>query len=313
MTDILTVTFNPALDLTTSIGKVEPHVKLRCKGLRRDPGGGGINVARAVTRLGGSARALFPAGGSAGRHLQELLAAEGVDCLAVESTADTREDLTVQQSGSGLQYRFLLPAEPLPEAAWRGCLELLEQLSPAPRYLVASGSLPPGAPEDLLARVAELARRRGIAFAVDSSGRPLRLALEAGVTLAKMNRRELAEISGASPDDEDALRRAALSLLGAGRAQSLLLTLAAKGARLFLQGQAFYARAPKVELVSAVGAGDSSLAAYLCAALRGETSEEALGWAVAAGTAALLTPGTELCLSGDVERLKPSVVVSALP
>ncbi|WP_455372167.1 1-phosphofructokinase family hexose kinase [Limibacillus halophilus] len=313
MTDILTITFNPALDLTTSIGRLAPHVKLRCEGLRRDPGGGGINVARAVLRMGGQARALFPAGGSPGQRVRELLEAEGVDCLVVDSAAETREDLTVQELESGLQYRFLLPGEPLPEGAWQACLDLLEALSPAPRFLVASGSLPPGAPDDLLARVARLARRRGIDFVVDSSGPPLRLALEEGLALAKMNRRELAEISGLAEADEGALRLAANSLIGRGKLGALLLTLADKGADLFLAESAWHADAPAVELVSAVGAGDSALAAYLCASLRGESPETALGWAVAAGTAALLTPGTELCRLEDVERMRQQVQVTRLP
>src|SRR3974390_728199 len=140
MAEIVTLTPNPAIDLSTSIDRVVPTSKLRCTALRRDPGGGGINVARVIKRLGGDVEAIFPIGGLSGQLLRRLVVDESIACRVIEVEAETREDLSVTEQSTGKQYRFLLPGIALREAEWRGCLDALAVSNTSPKFVVASGS-----------------------------------------------------------------------------------------------------------------------------------------------------------------------------
>ena len=177
---IVTLTMNPAVDLSAAVDRVVADRKLRCGEPVREAGGGGINVARAVRRLGGEALALFPAGGPAGDLLKELLFGEGVPFVAIRTDGWTRENVNVSERETGKQFRFVLPGPSLEAAEWERCLETLSELEPFPRLLVVSGSLPPGVPPDFYARVARLVRSAGSRMILDTSGEPLRLAAQAG-------------------------------------------------------------------------------------------------------------------------------------
>jgi 6-phosphofructokinase 2 len=145
---IVTLTPNPAIDISTSVDEVVPVRKLRCEAARRDPGGGGINVARVVQRLGAEVTAIYPAGGCTGELLRRLVKREGVQSLAIPVAEETRESFTALDQKSGEQYRFVLPGAPLSEAEWCACLDALEAVDPLPPFVVCSGSLPPGVPDD---------------------------------------------------------------------------------------------------------------------------------------------------------------------
>src|SRR5512143_3270454 len=142
MASIVTLTMNPALDIATATDTVVPTHKLRCEAPRYDPGGGGINVARAVHALGGDALAIFPAGGAAGETITRLLRAEGVPYEAVPIAGFTRESLAVEERRSGLQFRFILPGPELGTADQQRCLDRLAAAASQAAYVVASGSLP---------------------------------------------------------------------------------------------------------------------------------------------------------------------------
>lgn len=180
---ILTVTLNPSIDVSSTTETVTPEHKLRCTGAQRGPGGGGINVARVLRRLGVDCRALFPAGGALGQLLERLLAAEGLDSVSVPVECETRESFTVIERSTGREYRFVLPGPRLTPADWGACLERAALLNPAPGYVIASGSLPPGVPDDFYARMARLVRERDGRMIVDASGPPLAYALQEGEPL----------------------------------------------------------------------------------------------------------------------------------
>ena len=177
MPDIITITINPAVDIFFNVEKVEPTTKMRCSAPKRDPGGGGINVARVVSRLGGDATAIYPVGGSIGRLLQKLLDREGIDSLVTPSHVETRENFTAYETSSGDQYRFVLPGSTLHRAEWEACLSTMTKLKDKPRFVVASGSIPPGVPDDYFARVVREAKRLGAQSVVDTSGDALKAAL----------------------------------------------------------------------------------------------------------------------------------------
>src|SRR5262245_39903986 len=309
MPAIVTFTINPAVDISTSVAVVRPAHKLRCAAPRRDPGGGGINVARVVTRFGADVLAVFTVGGPIGEHLKELVAREGIRSLTIPIRADTREDLAVVESETGQQYRFVLPGPALAETEWRACLDALASPDLEPRFLVASGSLPPGVPEDSYAKPATTMRGGDVKLIVDTSGLPLQRALEAGVYLIKPNLREMRELLGTPMDRELDCIAACRRLVKEGRAEVIALTLGHYGAMLVTRDVALRADPVPIKPVSTVGAGDSFLGALVARLAAGRDMEDAFRYAVAAGSAALLAHGTELARRDDVERLLSAVKV----
>lgn len=306
---VVTLTLNPALDVSTSTSRVEPDRKLRCAAGRRDPGGGGINVARVAHRLGARTLAIFPSGGLTGQMLERLVEAEGVGSLPVPVSGETREDVTVLDESSGAQYRFIMPGPHLHGVEWMACLKALAGLEAKPDFVCASGSLPPGAPDDLYARVAEIVESWGVRFALDTSGPPLQAALSERVFLIKPNLRELRELTGAPLEDEASRIAACRSLIARGRTAAVALTLGHEGALLVTAQDAWRAPALPVRPVSSVGAGDSFLGAMVWGLASKLTLREAFAFAMAGGSAALLAQGTQLAGARDVRRLLPQVTV----
>lgn len=312
MTGILTLTMNPAVDLFTTTPKVEPTHKLRCGPALVHPGGGGINVARVVARLGGDVLALYPAGGVTGQLLCELLQAEGVGCRPVAISGETRQSFSAHEEASGLDYRFVLPGPQLSEAEWNACLAQAGDMEVGSGLVVASGSLPPGVPADFHARLAQRLAARQVRLVLDTSGPALRAALEAGVYLVKPSLRELGEATGEALDTMAQRLAACRSLVRSGRAQVVALSLGAEGALLVTADAAWHAPALRVPVVSTIGAGDSFVGGLVHALAGGNGLQEAFRYAMAASAAALLSSGTALCRPDDVARLLPQVQLRAV-
>lgn len=298
------------MDLSFFVDRLTAGEKLRCQEPRRDAGGGGVNVARVIRRLGGRVLALFPAGGPNGERLRAMLKAERLPHVATSVAGETREDFTAEVRGTGDQYRFVMPGPRVTRAEIEAVLGLLSSLSP--RVIVVSGSLPPGAPVTLYGRVAKIARDRGAKLALDAAGPALRHGLAGGAWLVKPNLRELEETAGHPLGDMSARLMACRSIIERGRAEIVALSMGAEGALLVTGAEALLARAPILSPVSTIGAGDSFMAALVLSLSTGLGPGEALRRAVAAGSAALLSPGTQLCRASDMERLLDRVSVGAL-
>lgn len=309
MSNILTLTMNPALDLFSAIDKVAPSHKLRCDAAQFHPGGGGINVARVLRRLGTDVLALFPAGGVTGQRLQQLLAGEQVPHQVLPIAGETRESFSVHERSSGQDFRFVLPGPVLAEPEWQACLDAVAKHVVA-RYIVASGSLPPGVPDDFYARLARQARRTGARLVLDTSGPALAAALAEGVYLVKPSQRELGDLTGLPLDNAAQQLDTARSLITRGQAQVVALSLGASGALLVTADGAWRAPSLPVAVESTIGAGDSFVGGLLAALNAGEGWEAAFRQAMAAGAAALLTAGTALCQPADVQRLMLAVQVA---
>jgi 6-phosphofructokinase 2 len=294
---------NPALDLSTVADRVEPTHKIRCGPVRYDPGGGGINVARVVKILGGEATAIYTAGGPIGEILHACLDTIGLKQLVVPIAGMTRENMTVDETSTGKQYRFVLPGPRLADAEQRQCLEAIRALDPPPAYLVVSGGYPPGAAEDRLsADIAALADEIGSRLILDTS-QAMRHSPEHGVFLMKPNLRELSRMAGRALQDRADQVAAARSEIRLGRAEVVVVSLGHQGALLVTDVLAEHFAAPDIPVRSAVGAGDSMVGAIVFALVRGWSLRDAVRYGVAAGTATLMTPGTELCRREDVEDL----------
>lgn len=313
MSQIITITANPAVDISTSVDKIAPFTKLRCEPAKQDPGGGGINVARVVKRLGGDVLAIYPTGGTTGESLRRLMEREDVTSLAVPATEETRESFTVFEGATKQQYRFVLPGAPLRESEWQECLRQLSSVGHRPDFVVASGSLPPGVPDDFFGRIVCIAKEMGAKIVVDTSGPALKSALKEGCYLIKPNLREFRELTDTSAEDDAALISAGRNLIDRGFVEIIALSLGAFGAMLITRDRAWRADGLPIKPASVVGAGDSFVGALVWSLAEGNELVDALRYGVAAGSAALLNPGTELCRSEDVKRLTPQVIIEQVP
>lgn len=303
MSAILTLTLNPALDVSARVPAVVPENKLRLEGVRHEPGGGGVNVARAIHKLGGKAHTLFPAGGSTGRRVGELLAEEGVGAASLSIADTTRESLTVSETTTDRQFRFVMPGPSLQESEWRACLEALGAQGKTPEIIVFSGSLPPGVPEDFAAQVVAIGRALGAKVLLDTSGGALARAATAGAYLLKPNLREFLKLTGSVEHTDESLIQSARRLLERGATHAIAISLGVGGAILVSRETALRFASPVVPIRSRVGAGDSMVAGIALALSRGESLENATRFGVAAGAAAVMTTGSELCRRTDAEAL----------
>ncbi len=303
MSRIVTLTLSPSLDVATEVARLYPDAKLRCQRPRYAPGGGGINVARALYILGGTALALYPAGGSTGEHLGQLLDACGVSHQALPIQEWTRESLNLTEQASAQQYRLIMPGARLSEVEQEQLLAAVQAL-PTPDYLVVSGSLPEGLAADFMPRLLGNAKARGVRCIVDCSGDGLLQVLDiGGVFLLKPNIDELSAAVGEDILDSTQLLRIARELIDAGKCQALLVSLGPQGALLVSAERSASIAAPTVRKRSTVGAGDSMVAALTLKLTCGADLLEAARYGVAAGSAAIMTEGTDLCRREDAERL----------
>jgi 6-phosphofructokinase 2 len=275
--------------------------KNRITNERFDPGGGGINVARVLTVLGGEAYAIYLAGGLTGQTLDKMIDAIGLKRATIPIQGDTRISYTVFERRTHQEYRFVPEGPAITEGEWQACLDRLSTLDAD--IVVASGSLPHSVPVDFYARAAAFAHKNDKRLVLDTSDEPLRAALAEGVYLLKPNLRELSQIAGAELPTREAQHDAAMAMIGKGHAERVAVSLGDEGAFLASPEGCIDLAAPPVEMHSAVGAGDSFVAGMTLGLAEGRGLREALCLAVAAGSAAVMTMGTELCRRDDVERL----------
>lgn len=311
MHTIVTVTMNPTIDTHVVVDHVIPDRKLRCQAPRHEPGGGGLNVSRAMHQLGGASLALYLGGGPTGQMLHHLLAQEGLTTLALPIADWTRESFVVLEEASGQQYLFVTPGPTVQEREWQQCLDTLAKLAPPPDYIVASGSLPPGVPVDFYARVARLAKACGARAVIDTSGEALRAAGQEGVYLLKPNLQELSDLAARDLVDEAHQEAAALELVHQGQSEVVVLSLGPAGVLLVSAAGCLRLRAPTVRVASKVGAGDSTVAGIVWSLAQGASVRDATLFGVATGAAAVMTYGTGLSRREDVEQLYQRLVAES--
>lgn len=302
MQTVVTLTLNPAIDGSCDASRVRPTHKIRTTNTRYDPGGGGINVARVVQRLGGQVRAIYLAGGATGGVLDSLLDRDGIARHRIDIAGHTRIGQAVHELETGLEYRFVPDGPEVSEPEWRACLDAMAGTTCD--YLVLSGSLPRGVPVDFYARLAAQSGT-GRRIVLDTSGPALRRSLEGGgIFLVKPSRGELEQYAGRGLHDDDSLLEVARGIVRSGQAEHIAVTLGYRGAILVSSGGEMRISAIEVEVRSAVGAGDSFVGAAVFALASGQGIEEAFRLGVAAGTAAVMTPGTGLCQPEDIEAVR---------
>lgn len=302
MKPIVTLSINPSIDGASETDVVRPIRKMRTTNERYDPGGGGINVARVIGGLGGQSTAVYIAGGVTGSLLERLVADCGLDGRRVDAAGHTRISHVVFERSTGQEYRFVPQGPEISEPEWRSCLKLLETLECD--YLVASGSLARGVPTDFYVQVGEIARRKNARFVLDTSGRALKHTLVAGgVFLVKPSLGEFEELIERKLPDRKAREDAALSFVRSTDVELLVVSMGREGALLADREGVQWQEPLDVPVRSAVGAGDSFVAAMTWGLAQGMPRGQAFMFGAAAGTAAVLTPGTEMSRRADVERI----------
>lgn len=302
---IVTLTINPAIDISTDVDEVTPEHKLRCGHSHHEPGGGGINVARVAKRLGGDPLAIYAAGGPSGEAFANLFTKQQVPQVRVPIAASTRESFTVTETSTGKQYRFVLEGPELVRDEWQSTLDALDAaLSPETEFVVASGSLPPGVPTDYYARVARIAKAHGVRCVVDASGDALTEALTEGVFMVKPSLRELEDYIGHELSHSEAQREAARSLVDAGGAELVAVSLGPQGALAVTADTALRMPAVDIPVRGTVGAGDSFVAGMVTRLADGADLQDALITGIAAGSATAACASTSLADAALVRDLE---------
>jgi len=302
MEKILTVTLNPALDKSTEVDTVKTDRKLRCEPPKFEPGGGGINISRAIQLLGGQSTAFYTKGGATGDLYSTLLEEEGIQQKPIEIDGMTRENLVVFEQSKEELYRFGMPGAALEEKEWQKVLTTVEQQKNID-YVAASGSLPPGAPSDFYLKLAKSAKEIGARFVLDTSREPLKKAFKAPIFLLKPNLKELDGITGEKLEHIEDQEAAAQKIVAEHTIENLLLSLGASGALLVRKEGIQRFHAPSVPKKSTVGAGDSMLGAVLFGLANDYSFPDAVQLGIACGSAAIKTSGTALFKPEEAKKL----------
>ncbi|MBC8988332.1 hexose kinase [Pedobacter sp. N36a] len=307
MATIVTITFNPAIDKSTTVPLLIPEKKLNCSAPIYQPGGGGINVARAIKRLGGNATAIYLSGGYTGKTFTELLLKEEIDIISIKTAGLTRENLVVKEIASNQQFRFGMPGDPVADKEWKNCIQALANI-PDVKYMVVSGSLPIGIPSDVFESLYKTAQLKRARLIVDTSGAALKYAVKNGTFLIKPNLKELAMLVGAAQLSIDQVEQASKEIISQYQCEAVVTSLGPEGAILTTVEGAYMITAPKVAVQSTVGAGDSMLAGITLSLSNNNSLIESVKYGVACGTAATMNQGTELCHINDVRDIYAQIV-----
>lgn len=301
---IVTLTLNPALDMSSAVDTIEPWRKLRAEQIHLHPGGGGINVARAIRELGGNPLVVAALGGHVGSIVADALTDHGIGLQRVRVRGATRQNYAVTERSTGRQFRFVHPAAQMARAEWSRCLDVTAEAAADAKLVVASSSLPPGVPDDFYAQLAHRLARIDVPLIVDTSGPGLMAVTRAPVLLIKPSVNELGTITGRELTTDAEIEAAARSLLTDGGCRIIAVSMGDRGAVIVARdAESIVVRPPAVRVVSTSGAGDSMVAGFAVALAQGATLVDAARLGVAAGTAAVLAEGTALCRLPDVDRL----------
>ncbi|GAM05853.1 1-phosphofructokinase family hexose kinase [Novosphingobium sp. MBES04] len=302
MKSIATLTMNPTIDVSYDVAEMRHTHKMRTDNEWYAPGGGGLNVARVFVRLGGNARSFYLSGGATGPALDGLVDLHQLVRTRIAITGPTRVASAVLERQSGKEYRFTPQGPRIAPGEWNECLDQLDETDAD--IVVLSGSLPPGVPDDFYAQATRRLRRKGIEVVLDSSGPALSHGIAEGdLLLVKPSSGELESYLGTSLSGHSAIADAARRIVAEGKARLVAVTLGHEGAILARADGAWFLPALPIEAASAVGAGDSFVAAMVYALARGDDDLAAFRMGLAAGTAAVLRAGTGLAQAPDIARL----------
>ncbi len=302
MKKIITITLNPALDKSIVVPQMTPEKKLHCIDVKIEPGGGGINVSRALHKLGGRSEAIYLSGGFIGKEIEKLLDIAGIRSTVFNIAGSTRENFTVLDASTNLQYRFGMDGPTITKQEWEQTIQYIYNIKDVD-YMIISGSLPPGIPVDYFSKLALAAKEKQAKLIVDTSGTGLEYAVKQGVFMIKPNLHELSSLYGKENLAPEEVVAAGKHIIEKGGAAVVVVSMGADGAMLITDKEDFHMKPPMVAIQSTVGAGDSMVAGMMMALNNEWPWKEVLCYGVAAGTAATMNSGTGLCKKEDVDQI----------
>lgn len=315
MTPILTITLNPALDIAASVDEITIGPKLRCEGGQIDPGGGGVNVTRAIKILGGQSQAFVATAGVLGDLLVKQLRKHGIDPICYATNGHTRQSLSVYEESSGKQLRLILPGPIWTQPQIDGLIDnILSHVSEG-AFVVASGSLPLGLPDDLYIKLNTALRVKNAQMVLDTSTDTLITSIKSAVhpyAVLRMNRIEaetLADRSFPTPED---MADFGQNLIARNIAKVVVMARGGEGSVFVSATERLHVQTPKTKILSAVGAGDSLVGGLTLALAQGKSLEEAGIVASSAASSAVQTGASDLCLREVVEQIMKTCTVTKL-
>ena len=298
---IITLTINPALDKSAKVDGLIPTQKLKCHSIQYHPGGGGINVSRLLKNLDTETTCIATSGGDTGKYLTDLLVKQNIEPKIIPVEGWTRENLSIVDTQSGLQYRFGMPGNELCEKELEAVKKLLDEFADPQDILVLSGSLAPKMPVDFYAQLIKFLADKNLKVVIDTSGEALKEALKEKVFLIKPNQKELAQLAEKEFMYTVEQETFAKELIKSEKAQYVVVSLGARGAFLACDKGVFYKSTPSVKVKSTIGAGDSMVAGLIYGILNGFPPEKILKWGVACGVATTMSEGTSLGTKENIE------------
>lgn len=302
---IYTITLNPALDRTLWIEQIKPDDSNRIEKEERFSGGKGIDVSRVLKTLGISNRALGFTGGFDGEELEGRLVNEGINCDFIKISGETRTNIVVNDMKTGNQTIFSAEGPEIKPYELMQMIHKVEKLED-PEFVIISGSLPPGIHPEIYRKIIEIVKSKGAKTVLDTDGDALKASIESCPDIIKPNVHELSRLYGSDLKGTDEIIDAARNFCKKG-VGIVLVSMGAKGILLISDKEQYLASPPRVDVVNTIGAGDSAVAGFVYGIVSGKRPDESLVFAVAAGTATTLRPGSALCTRDDFLKLVPQV------
>lgn len=304
---VYTITLNPALDRTIWVRKIKADDSNRIDKEERFAGGKGIDVSKVLTTLGANNTAMGFVGGFTGEELEGLLVNEGISCDFSRITGETRTNIIINDISSGKQTSYSAGGPEIKPYELMKLIRKVEKLD-KPEIVIISGSLPAGIHPEIYRKLIIITRNKGAQVVLDTDGDALKAGILCLPDIIKPNIHELSRLVDEELKDLKAIKHAAMKVHKSG-IKTVLVSMGAKGILLIGDNKRFIAVPPKVKVVNTIGAGDSAVAGFVFGLVSGKKLGKSLRYAVAAGTATTLRPGTALCGKEDFLKLAPKVIV----
>lgn len=311
MLNILTITLNPSIDKSITVPGLVADCKLHCRIQDIEPGGGGINVSRAIKNLGGTSMCWFLEGGYHGDYLIQLVRQKNLDYKSFRILNETRENIILFDESARSQYLLDTVGPLVSRIEGLSILKAVKNVNDID-FIVASGSLPDGVPKDFYGRLAGIVKPKGIKLILDTSGEALELALKEGIYLFKPNLKEFCDLTGATPENFEDVQLKAKALIKSKFCEVVVISLGAQGGLLISKDCSEHIAAPIVKKESTVGAGDSMLAGIVYQLSLGSNLHTAVTYGVASGAAATVQVGTALCTKYNTDLFFAEMLRSKL-